>query len=55
MKTSKHFFRRLIVVTLSLLGLYLFSNGEFIISSALFCTTFILSNLDFTDMTFDRR
>ena len=49
MKISKHFFRLFIIAMLSLLGIYLFTNGEFIISSALFCTTFILSNLDFSD------
>jgi hypothetical protein len=49
MKISKHFVRQFIVATLSLLGIYVFTFGEFIISSTLFCTTFILSNLDFSD------
>lgn len=49
MKTSHNFTKQLIIIALSLLGAYVFMVGEFIVSSALFCSAFIVSNLSFND------
>jgi len=49
MKISHLFIKQLIIIFLSLLGVYVSWAGEFIISSALFCSAFIVSNLDFSD------
>jgi hypothetical protein len=49
MKTNNLFYKHLIVAVLSILAVYLFTMGEFIVSSALFCTAFIVSNLVYPD------
>lgn len=49
MKISLHFFKQLMIAVLSLSGVYVATLGEFIVSSALLCTAFIVSNLDFSD------
>jgi hypothetical protein len=49
MKISQFFIKQVVIVVLSLLGIYVSFSGEFIISSALFCSAFIVSNLDFSD------
>jgi len=49
MKTNQPYTKQFIIIVLSLLGAYGSMAGEFIISSALFCSAFIVSNLDFND------
>ena len=50
MKISIHSLKKqIIVMALVLLGLYVSALGEFIIASALLCSAFIVSNLDFKD------
>ncbi len=50
MKISIHSFKKqIIVMALMLLGLYVSAIGEFIIASAILCSAFIVSNLDFKD------
>ncbi|PPD40609.1 MAG: hypothetical protein CTY17_05815 [Methylomonas sp.] len=49
MKINAHFFKQLIVVVLSLTGIYVVTLGDFILSSALLCTAFIVSNLGFSN------
>lgn len=45
MKTNNNLYKQLIVMLLSGVGVYLFTTGEFIISSVLLCGAFVVTNL----------
>ncbi len=48
MPKSMNFYRDIVISVLLLAGVMVFMSGEFVISTALFCATSLLSNINFT-------